>query len=210
VDEPGAAPWVPSAGGVRGLASALPDCRGCELWRDAIQAVPGRGPARARLVLVGEQPGDVEDHEGRAFVGPAGRLLDEVLAEAGIDVAEVYLTNAVKHFRHRGTRGKRRIHQSPTRGQVVACRPWLAAELDRVRPEGVVVLGSVAASSMLGPSFRVTEHRGRRLAWPGATGIDHPPAWFVPTVHPASVLRAEDRSAARRALVADLVVAREA
>ena len=203
----GAEPWVPARGGLRAIAAALPDCRGCDLWADAIQAVPGRGPASAELVLVGEQPGDVEDHEGRAFVGPAGRLLDSALEAAGLDPDRLYLTNAVKHFRHRGTRGKRRIHQSPNRTQVVSCVPWLDAELTRIAPQGVVLLGSVAAGAVLGPSFRVTRERGRFLDWPSTHPLRREPVWLMATVHPSSVLRSTRRSEDFDAFVSDLAAA---
>jgi uracil-DNA glycosylase family protein len=158
-------------------------------------------------VLVGEQPGDQEDRQGEPFVGPAGRLLDQVLEEAGLAREEVFLTNAVKHFRHEGTRGKQRLHKSPARHHVVACRPWLEAELDRLRPEGVVLLGSVAASSLLGPAFRVTRERGRLLEWPDVPVLRRSRPWVLATVHPASVLRSRDREADRAGLVADLAVA---
>ena len=204
----GAQRWVPAGGGVRALAQALDACRGCDLWAGALQAVPGRGPARADLVLVGEQPGDVEDQQGEAFVGPAGKLLDSALEASGIDVDGVYLTNAVKHFRHEGTRGKRRIHKSPSRTHVVACEPWLDAELERIRPRGVVVLGSVAASAVFGPGFKVTQERGHVLDWPAEHLLAHQPEWVLATVHPSSVLRSDDRETAFRALVADLGQAR--
>jgi len=150
-------------------------------------------------MLVGEQPGDAEDRAGEPFVGPAGRLLDRALADAGIERDTVYVTNAVKHFKfERAERGKRRIHKTPSRTEVVACRPWLLAELDAVKPELVVCLGATAAQSLLGPSFRISQHRGEVLELP-----DHP-ARVVTTVHPSSVLRARDRDEAFRSLVADL------
>lgn len=181
---PGAEQWVPDDGGLTELAAALPDCRGCDLYQDAEQVVPGEGPAKARLTLVGEQPGDVEDQEGRAFVGPAGRLLDKALAEAGIDRSEVYLTNAVKHFRFR-REGKRRIHKTPAVGHIVACGPWLTAELAVVGPEVVVVLGATAARAVLGPGIKVTEHRGEALELADGTTA-------TVTVHPSSVLRSRE------------------
>src|SRR5689334_5674779 len=125
---PGADRWVPETGGLRKLRTALPECRGCDLWEYADQVVPGEGPARARLMMVGEQPGDVEDKQGEVFVGPAGRLLDKALVAAGIDRSDVYLTNAVKHFRFE-ERGKRRIHKTPAVGHITACKPWLDREL---------------------------------------------------------------------------------
>ena len=152
-------------------------------------------------MLVGEQPGDREDRAGKPFVGPAGRLLDRALAEAGIDPTRTYTTNVVKHFKW-GPRGKRRIHQKPSKGEVEACRPWLDAELDRVRPDVVAVLGATAAQALLGPSFRVTRSRGRVLE------VEFAPA-AVATVHPSSVLRAPDdaeRADAFAGLVADLRV----
>lgn len=181
---PGAERWVPVGGELTALTAALPGCRGCDLYQDAGQVVGGEGPAGARMALVGEQPGDVEDQEGRAFVGPAGRLLDKALAEAGIDRAEVFLTNAVKHFRFR-REGKRRIHRTPAVGHVRACGPWLAAELSIVRPQVVVVLGATAARAVLGPGFKVTEHRGEALELADGTAA-------TATVHPSSVLRSRD------------------
>ncbi|GAA1640213.1 UdgX family uracil-DNA binding protein [Kribbella alba] len=181
---PGAEQWVPDGGGLRKLQAALKDCRGCDLWEYAEQAVPGEGPARARLMLVGEQPGDVEDKEGHPFVGPAGRLLDKALVEAGIDRGDVYLTNAVKHFRFE-RRGKRRIHKTPSVGQIVACSPWLAAERAIVKPSLVVILGAVAARALMGPGFKVTERRGQPVELPDGTAA-------VATVHPSSVVRSEE------------------
>lgn len=200
--------WIPEGGGVRGLAAALPSCRACELWSDAIQVVPGAGPARAELMLIGEQPGDIEDQEGKPFVGPAGRLLREVLDEVGMPPESVFLTNAVKHFRHRGTRGKRRIHEKPAVRHVSACAPWLAEELNRVRPRGVVLLGAVAATAVLGREFKVTEQRGTVLPWPDDRV--QRPEWVVATVHPSAVLRSETRDEDRVRFAADLRVAWEA
>jgi uracil-DNA glycosylase family protein len=181
---PGAQQWVPEGGGLRKLQAALKDCRGCDLWQYAEQAVPGEGPARARMMIVGEQPGDVEDKEGHPFVGPAGRLLDKALVEAGIDRGDVYLTNAVKHFRFE-RRGKRRIHKTPSVGHIVACSPWLAAERAIVKPSLVVVLGAVAARALLGPGFKVTERRGQPVQLPDGTAA-------VATVHPSAVVRSEE------------------
>jgi DNA polymerase len=189
---------------VRELALAASACRACDLWEHATQAVFGEGSAEARVVLIGEQPGDVEDRRGRPFVGPAGRLLDEALLEAGIDRATTYVTNAVKHFKW-VPRGKLRLHQTPHAGEVAACRPWLDAELDRIRPEITVAMGATAAKALLGPSVRVTRQRGQWLQWgrPGRITV---------TVHPSSVLRTDDaeRKAAMQAFVADLRVVAEA
>lgn len=158
-DRPGAQSWVPEGGDLAALAAAAAKCEGCELFAPATQVVFGAGPEDARCVVVGEQPGDREDLEGEPFVGPAGRLLDQALAEAGIDRSSTWVTNAVKHF-HFEQRGKRRLHQSPDAGHVTACRPWLEAELDRLRPELIVLLGAVAGRALLGPSFRVTRRAG--------------------------------------------------
>jgi DNA polymerase len=182
------------------LASKAAACRNCELWRDATQTVFGEGRPDAPMMLVGEQPGDQEDRAGRPFVGPAGRLLDEALAEAGIDRDAVYVTNAVKHFKWK-TRGKRRIHQKPTWGEVAACRPWLDGELEAVRPDVLVLLGATAAQSLLGRTFRVTQSRGEPIE---NTGLAR---FTVATVHPSAVLRERDddaRRTARELLVADL------
>lgn len=205
---PSAAPWVPERPGVRSLADAVQDCRGCDLWMEATQAVPGVGPAGADLFLLGEQPGDREDLEGEPFVGPAGRLLDAALEEVGLDPHETFRTNAVKHFRH-VDRGHKRIHRSPTRWHVAQCQPWLLAELDAVRPSTVLLLGATAGKAVLGPSFSVERSRGTPLEWP-ATGWGRSPDLVVATVHPASVLRAPDRRAAREGFVADLRVVAEA
>ncbi|HLI01730.1 MAG TPA: UdgX family uracil-DNA binding protein [Acidimicrobiales bacterium] len=178
-------------------------CQACELWRNATQTVFGEGRPGAPLMLVGEQPGDREDLAGHPFVGPAGRVLDEALAEAGIEREDAYVTNAVKHFKWTA-RGKRRIHGKPNRQEVTACRPWLAAELAAVGPEVVVALGATAAQALLGPAFRLTQHRGEDLA---GTGIA---PHVLATAHPSSVLRVPDpagRAEARAALVADLAVA---
>jgi uracil-DNA glycosylase family protein len=167
----------------------------------------GSGSTRARVMLLGEQPGDREDLAGEPFVGPAGGVLERALAAAGIDRDLVYLTNAVKHFRWKpAPRGKRRIHQRPGRAHVEACRPWLIAELNVVRPEGVVLLGATAGQTVYGASFRVTEVRGKDLDWPVGIAVAHPPAWVIATLHPSSVLRSEGRAAAFDDLVADLNV----
>jgi uracil-DNA glycosylase family protein len=179
-------------------------CRNCDLWRDATQTVFGEGSPRSRLMLVGEQPGDAEDLAGSPFVGPAGRVLDETLAGAGIDRDDAYVTNAVTHFKWKA-RGKRRIHQRPNGGEVAACKPWLVGELEAVRPEVLVALGAVAAQALLGSSFRVTKQRGIPLEDTGYA------RFVVATIHPASVLRERDEAARTRAhqgLVRDLEVVR--
>ena len=202
-ERPGAQNWVPSGAGIDALRAAAPDCRGCELWEPATQVVFGAGNPGARVALVGEQPGDVEDQRGIPFVGPAGRLLQEALDEAGVARDDVYVTNAVKHFRFT-PRGKRRIHATPETAHITACKPWLAAELQVVDPQLVVVLGATAAKALLGPTFRVTKERGRLVERETSRGARA----FLPTVHPSSVLRAPDdqRQAAYAALVADLKV----
>jgi uracil-DNA glycosylase len=194
-----AAEFVPAGGGLAALRRAAAGCQGCDLYRGATRTVFGEGPARARVVMVGEQPGDREDVEGHPFVGPAGKLLDRALVAAGLERAEMYFTNAVKHFKFE-QRGKRRIHQQPARGEVVACTPWLVAELTAVRPELVVCLGAVAAKALLGPSFKVSEHRGaveRATVGEGEYAV-------LTTVHPSAVLRADDREAAFEEFVRDL------
>jgi uracil-DNA glycosylase len=203
-DEPpfDATPFLPQRGTLDALRAAAVDCRGCDLWRPATQTVFGEGPSDATFVLVGEVPGDREDREGRPFVGPAGRELDNALEAAGIDRAETYVTNAVKHFRFE-ERGKRRIHQKPDAKQIKACRPWLRAELDNLRPEALVLLGATAAKSLLGPSFKLMAERGRPLESDLAPIV-------VATIHPSSILRGregEARQAQRELLVADLRVA---
>jgi DNA polymerase len=174
-------------------------CRGCGLWRDATQTVFGEGASDAEVVMVGEQPGDVEDRTGRPFAGPAGKLLDRALAEAGIDRREVYVTNAVKHFKWT-RRGKLRLHKKPSAEEVAACRPWLNAELEVVKPRVLVCLGATAAQALLGSAFRVTRQRGQFVESDLAPLV-------MATVHPSSVLRAPDeqaRAAAYRGLVDDL------
>ena len=194
-----AAEYVPERRSLPTLRKAVQGCRGCPLYANATRAVFGEGATHAELMLVGEQPGDEEDLAGRPFVGPAGRLLDEALAEAGIDRSRAYITNAVKHFKWQG-RGKRRIHQKPTWSESVACRPWLEAELAAVRPRVVVALGATAAQSLLGRDFRVTRQRGEPI---DSSLAEH----VVATVHPSSILRQRDeeaRRAALRAFVGDL------
>jgi uracil-DNA glycosylase family protein len=181
-------------------------CRACDLWERATQTVFGEGRALAPLMLVGEQPGDREDLEGRPFVGPAGRLLGEALEEAGIDRERVFVTNVVKHFKWK-PQGKRRLHERPNPAQIRACRPWLDLELDLVRPEVLVMLGATAAQAILGRDFKVTERHGELLP-----AIDGGPLRLA-TFHPSAILRArtpEDRGRQRRALVDDLAAARGA
>jgi DNA polymerase len=211
MDVPTAAPFVPAEATLAELRSAAPGCRGCDLYRQATQVVFSRGRADAPLALIGEQPGDVEDVRGAPFVGPAGVLLRDAVADAGIDETDIYLTNAVKHFKFE-QRGKRRIHQKPGRVEVVACRPWLVAELDALRPKLLVLLGATAASSLLGPSFRVTRSRGELMPWPGAAPSPsefraRPGCQVMATIHPSAVLRADDRDEAYTGLVADLKIA---
>ncbi len=196
--------------GLAGLREAASGCRGCELWEPATQTVFGAGPETARIVFVGEQPGDQEDRRGEPFVGPAGRLLDRALVDAGIDRADTYVTNAVKHFRFRPT-PKRRLHQSPGSEHIAACRPWLDAELALLAPEIVVCLGAIAAKALIAPSFRITKDRGRLLPRPGTLGEEEAgvqQSWFLATPHPSAILRApdEERAAAYDTLVADLRV----
>jgi uracil-DNA glycosylase family protein len=192
------------------LKAAAPGCRGCELYQDATQVVFGRGDAHAKVVFVGEQPGDVEDQKGLPFVGPAGHLLRRAVDEVGMDPRHIYITNAVKHFRFE-LRGKRRIHQTPDRVHIEACRPWLVSEFALLKPQVVVVLGATAAKALLGPSFRVTQSRGQVLPWPDSAQRpqDFPvgPAKLVATIHPSAVLRADNREIAYNGLVADLKVA---
>ena len=199
-----AAAFLPERLSLTQLREAVQRCRGCELYRNATQAVFGEGARHAAVMLVGETPGDKEDLAGRPFVGPAGRLLDEALAQAGIDRAQAYVTNAVKHFKWTA-RGKRRIHQKPSWSEQVACRPWLEAELAVVRPRVLVCLGATAAQSLLGREFRVTRHRGELL--------ESDLAEFVTaTIHPSVILRQRDDESRTRelnAFVHDLrVVAR--
>jgi uracil-DNA glycosylase len=195
-----AAPLVPERPSLRSLREAAADCRACPLWKTGTQTVFGEGAQKSTVMLVGEQPGDREDKEGRPFVGPAGRLLDEALEEAGIDRRLAYVTNVVKHFKWIG-RGKRRIHQKPNWSEIAACRPWLEAELAVVRPEVLVCLGATAAQALLGRDFRVTKQRGELVET-----LLAPKA--LATVHPSSILRADDdqREAEYAALVDDLRV----
>ena len=194
-----AAPFVPESRSLRTLRGAVEECRGCPLWADATQAVFGRGPRKAELMLVGEQPGDKEDLEGEPFVGPAGRELRAALEQAGIDLDDAYLTNAVKHFKWR-PRGKRRLHQTPRAGEIEACKPWLGAELEAVRPRAVLALGATAARALFGTKVKVTKDRGRLLESDLAQVA-------AVTIHPSAILRQRDhdeREEARDGLVADL------
>jgi DNA polymerase len=181
------------------------------LYAPATQVVFGAGPTDASVILVGEQPGDAEDRAGEPFVGPAGRILDKALVEAGIERESVYVTNAVKHFSF-VERGKRRLHQTPQAGHVTACRPWLAAELAATTPQLVVALGAIAGRALAGPKFRVTRDRGELLPWPGLLGAAD--TWadvrLLATIHPSAVLRAENRDEMYEGLVADLRVASSA
>jgi uracil-DNA glycosylase family protein len=189
--------FVP-AGSLRALREAAAGCRACPLWRPATQTVFGRGPARARAMLLGEQPGNQEDLTGRPFVGPAGQLLDRALAEAGVDRRELFLTNTVKHFKFEA-RGKARLHKRANASEQAACRPWLAAELARVRPPLLVCLGAMAAQAVLGTGFRLTRERGRWFEVGDAQRA-------LATWHPSAILRARelDRRRAYAQLVADL------
>jgi DNA polymerase len=201
--------FVPGGASLSQLADAVQQCHGCTLYQHATQAVFSRGPAHARLVLVGEQPGDQEDLQGKPFVGPAGHLLVKALGDAGITPQDAYVTNAVKHFKFEQL-GPRRIHQRPQPREIVACRPWLVAELGRVRPKILVALGATAASALLGPDFRVTRSRGVLMPWPSSSNQpdDFPPdeAQILATIHPSAVLRADNRNVAYESLVDDLKV----
>jgi uracil-DNA glycosylase family protein len=197
-----ATPFLPKRKSLKSLREAAAECRGCDLYRGASQTVFGEGLKRSRLMLVGETPGDREDRAGRVFVGPAGRELDKALERVGIVRAEVYITNAVKHFKFE-ERGKRRIHQKPSKREVDACFPWLREELRLVQPEALVILGATAGQALLGSGFRLTRERGRPL--------DSDLAQLVTaTVHPSAILRAPDdeaRQAERRAFTRDLQTA---
>jgi uracil-DNA glycosylase len=197
-----ASAFLPTPPTLDRLARAAIRCTACPLYRHATQTVFGEGEPGARLMLVGEQPGDIEDHIGRPFVGPAGRLLDRALGLAGIDRDDAYLTNAVKHLKWT-PRGKRRIHGKPNAGEIRACRPWLIAEIAAVKPEVIVCLGATAAQALLGSDFRVSRQRGEWIDSDLAPRV-------IATVHPSSLLRirgAEEREAALQAFVADLAMA---
>ena len=213
-----AAEFVPAGADLDGLRRAAAGCTGCHLYENATQTVFSKGAVSARVVLVGEQPGDVEDRRGEPFVGPAGKLLDRAVSDAGLDPSDTYTTNAVKHFKFTpAAGGKRRIHATPDSHEVGACRPWLVAEFALLEPEVVVALGATAAKSLFGPSFRVTKSRGVLLPWPASARDpeaftheeDGAPssAFALATIHPSAVLRADDRDAAYAGLVSDLKVA---
>jgi DNA polymerase len=193
-----AAAFVPANASLPMLREALANCRGCDLYRNATQAVPGEGPPGSRIVLIGEQPGDEEDRQGHPFVGPAGRLLDRALEEAGIDRSLVYVTNAVKHFKFE-ERGKRRLHKKPSARESLACRPWLAAELAAIQPRVIVCLGATAAQSVFGADYRVTKQRGILLEHEWAL-------MATSTIHPSAILRAPSgqREVEYRRFVEDL------
>ncbi|RIK87266.1 MAG: uracil-DNA glycosylase [Planctomycetota bacterium] len=194
-----AADHLPARLSLKSLREAAADCRGCDLYLHATQTVFGQGPRRAQVVMVGEMPGDQEDLQGRPFVGPAGRLLDDAIAAAGLARQDVYVTNAVKHFRWT-PRGKRRLHKTPSARHVEACKPWLQAEMLVVEPRIVVCLGATAAQTLIGKQFRITQQRGEFLVTAWAQ-------WTLATHHPSAVLRApqhEDRARMRRELIDDL------
>jgi uracil-DNA glycosylase len=200
-----ATPFVPDTTSLRALRDAAAECRGCHLYAPATQTVFGEGPRKARVMLVGEMPGDREDREGHPFVGPAGRELDEALDDAGIDRGELYVTNVVKHFKFE-ERGKRRIHQTPKRWEVQACMPWLRSELAAVRPDVLVLLGATAGKALLGSGFKLGEARG------SAIESDLAPV-VTATAHPSAILRMPDHDARERAraeLRSDLAVVAEA
>ena len=200
-----ATPFLPDRKSLKALREAAASCRGCHLWRHATQTVFGEGMKKSRVVFVGEQPGDKEDRAGRPFVGPAGRELDRALEAAGIDRSEVYVTNVVKHFAFE-ERGKRRMHRTPKRFEIEACKPWLEEELRQVHPDALVLLGATAAKSLLGSSFRITRERGRPLDSDLAELV-------LATAHPSSILRQrtdEERYEERRLLAEDLQVVADA
>ena len=184
-----AAPLIPDHPSIDELREAAATCQACPLWAGATQTVFGDGPQEARLVLVGEQPGDEEDIAGLPFVGPAGRLLRRALADAGIDEASVYVTNAVKHFKW-VAKGKKRIHSKPSGREIRACKPWLSAEVEALSPAVIVALGATAAQSLLGAGFKITQHLGELLPYDGRVVI-------VPALHPSAVLRSPDDEARR-------------
>jgi DNA polymerase len=183
---------IPDRPSLKSVSDAARGCRACDLYRRGTQTVFGDGPARARIMMVGEQPGDAEDLAGHPFVGPAGKLLDRALAEAGIDRNEVYLTNVVKHFKWE-PRGKRRIHAKPNGSEIAACRPWLETEIALVKPDVLVLLGATAAQALLGKAFKVSQQRGTFIPSPLARRV-------TATVHPSSILRAPDEESRRAEL----------
>ena len=199
-----ATPFLPERRSLDALRKAAAECKGCHLWRNATQTVFGEGLKRSRVMFVGEQPGDQEDLQGKPFVGPAGRELDRALEKVGIDRDEVYLTNVVKHFKFE-ERGKRRLHKTPKRFEIQACRPWLDEELRVVKPEVLVLLGATAAKGLLGAGFRVSRERGQPIESDLAPLV-------VATIHPSAILRAPDdeaRYAEREAFARDLAIVAE-
>jgi len=201
----GAGKFLPAGRSIRELRAAAATCKGCELWRNATQTVFGGGSERAKMMLIGEQPGDQEDLTGIPFSGPAGQLLDRALVDSGIDREEVYITNAVKHFKWL-PRGKRRLHQKPNGREIAACRPWLVTEMEAIEPRVLVCLGATAARAVLGKITKISEHRGEFLESDLGSRI-------VVTVHPSSILRIEDsdmRKVAMRHFIDDLRTARRA
>jgi uracil-DNA glycosylase len=187
-----AADLIPARPTLKSVREAAKDCRACDLWKLGTQTVFGEGPRKADLMLIGEQPGDAEDLSGHPFVGPAGKLLERALADAGIDRGGVYLTNVVKHFKWE-PRGKRRIHKKPRASEIGACRPWLDAEIALVKPRVIVCLGATAAQALLGSGFKVTKHRGTFVASPLAPRV-------LATVHPSAILRAPDDEARQQGM----------
>jgi uracil-DNA glycosylase family protein len=211
--------FIPAGATLDRLRAAARECTGCPLHEGTTQTVFSKGPITARLVFIGEQPGDIEDRRGEPFVGPAGQLLDRAVAAAGLDPGDVYTTNAVKHFKFtsRGA-GQRRIHATPDAADVAACRPWLLAEFELLSPDVVVALGATAAKALFGPGFRVTRSRGVLMPWPscaerpedfGHDGDDgvRSGAFAMATLHPSAVLRADDQEVAFSGMVSDLLVA---
>jgi uracil-DNA glycosylase len=191
-----AAPLIPPRPSLKKLREAAAGCKACPLWKTGTQTVFGEGSPKAEVMFVGEQPGDQEDRDGKPFVGPAGRLLDKAMEEAGIDRSAAYVTNVVKHFKWKG-QGKRRIHQKPSWSEIAACFPWLEAELAVVKPRVLVCLGATAAQALLGRQFRVTQLRGEPVESDLAPVV-------IATVHPSSILRADDRDAELEKFVSDL------
>jgi uracil-DNA glycosylase len=197
--ETSAEDFFPSRKSIKAFRKAAADCKACDLWKRGTQTVFGEGAGRAEIVFVGEQPGNEEDLSGKPFVGPAGRLLDEALIEAGIDRTQTYVTNVVKHFKWE-PRGKRRIHKKPNAGEIAACRPWLEAEIGLVKPKVIVCLGATAAQALLGPKFKVSKQRGQFIESSLAP-------YILATVHPSSILRAPDdetRHLEKRRFIDDL------
>jgi uracil-DNA glycosylase len=198
--------YLPDRRNVTALRRAAAACHGCDLYKDATQTVFSQGPVKARLMMIGEQPGDREDIEGKPFVGPAGRMLDKLMDDVGIERGAVYLTNAVKHFAFTpAERGKRRLHRTPNHAEITACRPWWIAEVEAVRPELLVCLGAVAAKAVLGPKFRVTQQRGELLEPPEE--IADNVQTVLATLHPSAILRAKDRRTVYAGLRDDLAKA---